>query len=214
MDMKIKSAKLIFFSEKIAFRNEIIFLSLSTINKQFFSINILKPWKCLWYFTKRKRENLLYFCLIVLIGVESSSWFGQHELRFYCWSNLSLCWAAEHSFAKEKHLLTFTLNRKERKKLWMKAYICLLLVAIHCREKSKQNGQNNLLICVSVCIRWSFHNSTLSILILLISILVRLTNEISCFVCSSEVSSTCGDPFDSSQGSLLQLSGYIYCQVS
>ncbi|CAF3791288.1 unnamed protein product [Rotaria magnacalcarata] len=41
---------------------------------------------------------------------------------------------------------------------------------------------------------------------------MSLTNGITCTVCSSETSSACADPFDSSNASFLQLSGYNYCQ--
>ncbi|CAF1249852.1 unnamed protein product [Rotaria magnacalcarata] len=45
-----------------------------------------------------------------------------------------------------------------------------------------------------------------------LSLFMSLTNGITCTVCSSETSSACADPFDSSNASFLQLSGYNYCQ--
>lgn len=52
------------------------------------------------------------------------------------------------------------------------------------------------------------------ILILIYLVLIPLTNGISCIVCSSDTSSVCSDPFDSSSLSLIQILNFTYCQVS
>ncbi|CAF1115876.1 unnamed protein product [Rotaria sordida] len=50
------------------------------------------------------------------------------------------------------------------------------------------------------------------LLFIYISVLISLTNGRTCIICSSESNPACADPFDSSNASFIQLSGYIYCQ--
>ncbi|CAF3571960.1 unnamed protein product, partial [Rotaria sp. Silwood2] len=41
---------------------------------------------------------------------------------------------------------------------------------------------------------------------------ISLTNGKICIICSSESNPACADPFDSSNASFIQISGYNYCQ--